>query len=136
MQKTFDTLTPQKKMGHIFNQHEDSFMKDLPPLAMTISSSNFGKVTLEMLSSPLPASKDLFAQLLASERKPIEADIFQGYEILEEDSYEQPDEMMIEYSQEEFSGLEEFDYDEENDTKKRKRKSTAQLKILKAELGN
>lgn len=40
-----------------------------------------------MLQSPVPSTKDLFAQLIASEHKPLHEDHFDHYEILEEESY-------------------------------------------------
>jgi hypothetical protein len=69
MQKSFNPLTPQKKGFSLHSFHEDSLLKELSPQVMTVSSSNVGKIKLEMMSSPLPTTKDLFAQLLASEQK-------------------------------------------------------------------
>lgn len=90
-----------------------------------------------MLNSPLPANKDLFSQLLGTERKVVPEDCFPYYEILEEESYENVDDLNLqEYMSEQESfqseeGEEEYD---ENGVKKRKRKSTAQIKVLKQEL--
>lgn len=44
-----------------------------------------------MLQSPIPTSKDLFSQLLASELKIQQEDYFRHSEILEEESYENID---------------------------------------------
>lgn len=79
MQKSFNHLTPQKKGLSIHSFHEDSLLKELSPQVMTVSSSNYGKIKLELMSSPLPTSKDLFAQLLASEQKIVDEEDFQRY---------------------------------------------------------
>lgn len=86
-----------------------------------------------MLHSPLPTAKDLFSQLIASEVKGDNEDIYQRYEIVEEESFEMIDEAMIEASYQESGSFEPdgFDVDEESEMKKRKRKTGAQLKVLK-----
>ena len=89
MQKSYLPKTPQKKSFQSLHAHEDYPLKELSPLMLTFFSSNYGKMTkLEMLHSPLPANKDLFAQLIASEVKNSTEDTFRNYEILEEESYE------------------------------------------------
>ena len=82
MQKTFETITPQKRAFSKLSQADEPHLKELSPLVLTIGSSSYGKIKLEMLQSPVPASKDLFAQLLASEHKICPEDYFQNYEIL------------------------------------------------------
>lgn len=88
-----------------------------------------------MLQSPLPTTKDLFSQLIASGQKVQQEDYFKNYEIMEEDSFDNIDilDLQKEISEHEESEDCEMseDYDEENDIKKRKRKSGAQLKLLK-----
>ena len=103
MQNSFQTITPRKKTLARQPMLDDNFMKELSPLFMTGHSSNYGKAKLEMMLSPLPANKDLFSQLLASGLKPNQEDDFQRYEILEEESFEQMDELMINHSQSEGS---------------------------------
>lgn len=49
-----------------------------------------------MLQSPIPTSKDLFSQLLASEHKIQLEDYFRHAEILEEESYENIDAIDLE----------------------------------------
>jgi hypothetical protein len=92
MQKAFHPLTPQKKSVSFHSFHEDSLLKELSPYFATVCSSNNGKIKLEMMQSPLPTTKDLFSQLLASEKKVSIEEELNRYEILEEEeSYEQID---------------------------------------------
>ena len=99
MQATFHPLTPQKKSFSLHAFHEDPLLKQLSPLVMTIGSSGYGKVKLEMLQSPQPTSKDLFSQLLASEAKATEEETLRRYEIMEEESSEILDEVLDNESQ-------------------------------------
>lgn len=63
---------------------------------LTVISSSHGKIAkLEMLQSPLPANKDLFSQLLGSEIKNATDDCLHNYEIMEEESYENVDDVIL-----------------------------------------
>ena len=115
MQRPFAPLTPQKKTLALHPLHEDTLLKELSPCFMTVSSSNFGKVKLEMMQSPLPTTKDLFSQLLASEKKSLQEEEEHHYEIIDEDIYYQIDEDMLKESDEdeESSELqEEYDFED------------------------
>lgn len=80
MQKNFPPITPQKRSFSLLTPHEENFFKELSPMFLTVSSSNYSsKVKLEMLTSPVPTSKDLFSQLLASEHKLNNEDYFKNY---------------------------------------------------------
>lgn len=46
MQKTFQPITPQKKALSLFPSHDDLSLKELSPMFLTVTSSNFGKVKL------------------------------------------------------------------------------------------
>lgn len=66
MQKSLHHLTPQKRTLNKFSFHDEHLLKELSPQLLTVGSSGYGKVHLEMLNSPLPTNKDLFSQLLQS----------------------------------------------------------------------
>lgn len=135
MQKSFVAITPQKKTTkhHMFEEH----LKQLSPLMLTVFSSSYGKMSkLEMMQSPVPTNKDLFYQLLASEIKAIPQNYAENYELLDqsEDSmdFKNSRQMLSEQQSDQFQ---ENQYEEdENGVKKRKRKSTNQIKMLKLEL--
>jgi hypothetical protein len=98
MQRSFHPITPQKRNISMLSLHDDLLLKELSPLVLTVGSSGYGKVKLEMLHSPQPTNKDLFSQLLASELKCNYDDYFHNYEILEEESYENLDDLNMKES--------------------------------------
>lgn len=139
MHKSCQAVTPQKRTFSKLPQVDDMNLKELSPMVLTVGSSSYGKIKLEMLHSPIPTSKDLFSQLLASEHKIVPDDYLHNYEILEEESYENIDDIVLrdylqEQEEQESEGMEASeDYEDDNGVKKRKRKSTAQIRMLKNE---
>jgi hypothetical protein len=139
MQKSFVAMTPQKRSLTLFHAQEEHPLTDLSPmLPHYLHSNSRPALALEMLQSPLPANRDLFSQLLATEFKPL---VQPTYELMEEETYEDFDEFYHdEQEEQEESELEEDNDDnddneeEDSEIKKRKRKSTAQIKVLKQEL--
>jgi hypothetical protein len=132
MQKSF-LATPQKKTAR--HHPLDEPLKELSPLLLTVFS-NSKMNRLEMMHSPLPTNKDLFYQLLATEIKPIPESQHENYDLFDDSlasaDYQNSGEMDSEADSCQF---EENDYEEdENGVKKRKRKSTNQIKMLKLEL--
>ena len=86
-----------------------------------------------MMNSPLPITHDLFSQLLADEQKATLDSAYKHYEILQEESFESIDDDLMRHSSEsDYESCEQEDFElGEYGMKKRKRKSTVQLKILK-----
>lgn len=140
MQKSFVAMTPQKRSLPLFHPQEEQPLSDLSPMLPHSLSNSRPALALQMLHSPLPAHRDLFSQLLATDPKPHPP----SAHLMEEETYEDFDEF---YRDQEESELEEDNGDnsdnEENEDnednsdseiKKRKRKSSAQIKVLKQEL--
>jgi hypothetical protein len=63
----FCPITPQKRNYPCLNL-EESHLRELSPFPQRLPLSSHRKPTcLELLASPLPANRDLFSQLLATE---------------------------------------------------------------------
>jgi hypothetical protein len=124
----FCPITPQKRTP----QHlDDALLKELSPFPQAPShrKPHSLTLTLQLLASPLPATRDLFSQLLTEPTSALRCETME-----EEPGESEP----LDYhdSPSEEDSLDEIDEEcsSSEGVRKRKRKSTAQIKVLKQEL--
>jgi hypothetical protein len=137
MQRLYCPITPQKRTLPAFT--EDCPLRELSPFNHHhLLPSHRKNNKLELLHSPTPLHNDLFAQLLASAAKVAHESFPPEGEVMEEEGELECLEMEESEDMEDMEESGELgEIDEESDTegiKKRKRKSTAQIKVLKQEL--